>query len=54
MPLRAYLANNKNEDMWFDAILGSIELETPQQKHRRSMPRCRPNIKREGSKSLTN
>ncbi len=48
------MANDENEDMWFNATIGPIKLETPPQKHRGSMLRCRPNIKREGSKSPMN
>jgi hypothetical protein len=44
--LQQELANNENENLWFNAILGHMELEKPQQKHKRLMPRCIPNIKK--------
>jgi hypothetical protein len=42
--LQQELANNENEN--FNAILGQIEFEAPQQRHERLVPSCKPNIKK--------
>jgi len=44
--LRQKLANNENENLWFNATLGHMELEAPEQRHERLMPGCKPNIKK--------
>jgi hypothetical protein len=44
--LQQELANNENENLWFNVTLGHMELEKPQQRHKRLVPRCIPNIKK--------
>jgi hypothetical protein len=46
--------DNENEDLWFNATLGQMELETLQQKHKGSMLEHKPNIEKEGNMSPMN